>query len=72
VYGVGSDWDAATARTLGAGQSMVHEWVDTAVGDTFWTQCVNAASAAAGAVVTLNDTAPTANRSNFVAVEIVP
>ncbi|MGZ4716336.1 MAG: fibronectin type III domain-containing protein [Acidimicrobiales bacterium] len=72
VYGVDNDWDAATARTVGAGQSMVHQWVDTAVGDTFWTQCVNAASAAAGAVVTVNDTAPTADRSNFVAVEIIP
>jgi hypothetical protein len=72
TYGVGNDWDSATARSLGAGQSMVHQWVDSAVGDTFWTQCANAASAAPGAVVTLNDTAPTADRWNFVAVEIIP
>ena len=51
---------------------MVHQWVDSAVGDTFWTQCANAATVTAGAVVTLNDTAPTADRSNFAAVEIVP
>lgn len=72
VYGVGNDWDSATARTVGSGQTMVHQWVDSPVGDTFWTQCANAATAAAGTVVTLNDTAPTADRSNFAAVEIIP
>ena len=72
VYGVGNDWDSATARTVGSGQAMVHQWVDAAVGDTFWTQCASAATVAAGAVITLNDTAPTADRSNFAAVEIVP
>ncbi len=72
VYGVGNDWDSATARTVGSGQSMVHQWVDSGVGDTFWTQCENAATVTAGAVVTLSDTAPTADRSNFAAVEIIP
>ena len=38
VYGAGNDYDNAVARVAGAGQALVHQWVDTAVGDTFWTQ----------------------------------
>jgi hypothetical protein len=71
VYAVGNDWDRAVARTLGAGQTMVHQWVDTGVGDTFWVQSRTASVPLAGTNVTLNDTAPTNDRWNFVAVEIV-
>ena len=71
VYGVGNDWDSATARTVAAGQSIVHQWIDSTVGDTFWSQSVGAATTTAGSVFTLADTAPTADCSNFVAVEIV-
>jgi hypothetical protein len=71
VYGVGNDWDGAGARTLGATQTMVHQWVDTGVGDTFWVQARTGAVAAAGTSVTLNDTAPTNHRWNFASVEIV-
>jgi hypothetical protein len=38
VYAVGNDWDRATARTVSNGQTIVHEWVDTRVGDTFWSR----------------------------------
>ncbi len=72
VYGVGNGWDTATARTLGANQTMVHQWVDTSVGDTFWVQSRSAAIAAAGTSVQINDTAPTSDRWNFAIVEIVP
>ena len=72
VYGVGNDWDSATARTVGSGQAIVHQWVDAAVGDTFWSQCISSATVTAGSVATLSDSAPTADRSNFVAVEIIP
>lgn len=72
VFAVGNDWDSAVARTLGPGQTMVHEWVDTGVGDTFWVQRLTNAVPSAGTVVTLNDTAPTTNRWNLVAVEVVP
>jgi hypothetical protein len=72
VYGVGNDWDRAVARTLGANQTMVHQVVDTAVGDTFWVQNRNGTLSAAGTSVQLNDTAPTTDRWNFVGVEIVP
>jgi beta-lactam-binding protein with PASTA domain len=72
LYGVGNDWDGAVARTLGANQAMVHQVVDTAIGDTFWVQTRNGTIAEAGTSVQLNDTAPTNNRWNFVSVEIVP
>ena len=71
VYAVGNDWDSATNRTTDAGQSIVHEWVDTIVGDTFWTQAVTAPIAAAGTVVRMSDVAPDADRWNFAAVEIL-
>ncbi len=71
VFGVGNDWDSAVARTLGSGQTMVNQWVDSAVGDTFWVQSRNAPTAAAGTSVAINDTAPTADRWNLAVVEIL-
>jgi hypothetical protein len=70
VYAVGHDWDRAVARTLGAGSSMVHEWVDTPVGDTTWVQSMGPFSSAA-IPVTVNCTAPTNDQWNYVAVEVV-
>jgi hypothetical protein len=70
VFGVGHDWDNAIARTLGSGQAMVHQWLDTTTGDTFWTQRVNAVTGAAGSAVTVNDTAPGGDRWNLSIVEI--
>jgi hypothetical protein len=71
VYGVGNDWDRAVARTVGPNQAIVHQWVQTAVGDTFWVQAWTAPTGAAGTTVQLNDTAPTNDRWNFAAVEIL-
>jgi len=50
---------------------MVHQWTDTAAFNTYWVQRYSGAVANAGTVVQLNDTAPTADRWNFAAVEIV-
>jgi beta-lactam-binding protein with PASTA domain len=72
VYGVGTDWDRAVARTLGSSQVMVHQSVVTAVGATFWVQRRNAAVPSAGTSVEINCTAPTNDRWNLVGVEIVP
>jgi hypothetical protein len=69
---VGNDWDNAIGRTLAAGHTMVHQWVDTSVGDTFWVQTPAARIDAAGTAVTLGVTAPTADQWNFAVVEIVP
>ena len=69
VYGVGNDWDAATARTVGANQTILHQYLPT-TGDTFWVQRQNATVQPAGTVVTINDTAPTNHQWNLSLVEI--
>src|SRR5262249_29852173 len=70
VYGVGNDWDKAIARTLPANQGLVHQSLGPA-GDTFWVQSLLGSVGAAGTAVTLNDTAPTTDRWNFAAVEVL-
>ena len=72
VYAVGNDWDRAVARTIPAGQTKVHEFVDTAVGDTFWVQAASGTIAAAGSTVTLNATAPASDQWNLAIVELTP
>ena len=72
VYGVGNDWDGSLARTLITGETMVHQWVDSGIGDTFWTQATAGPVANAGTNVRLGTTAPTQDRWNFAVVEIVP
>ncbi len=71
VWGIGNDWDGATARTVGGGQTKIDEYL-ASVGDTFWTQQLNATSTAAGQNITLNDTAPTTHRWNLSLIEILP
>ena len=71
VWGVGCDWSRAVARTLGTGQTKDDEYLAPA-GDTFWVQHQTAPAAAAGAAVTLNDTAPTNDLYNLSLIEIRP
>jgi Glycosyl hydrolases family 16 len=68
VYAVGADWDTATARTLGSGQTLDAQDLDRN-GDTYWAQHMTAPAAAIGAV-TVSDSAPTGDRWNLQAVEI--
>jgi hypothetical protein len=70
VFAEGDDWSNATARTVPAGQTMVHQWVDTGGGDTYWTQSTTAPTASSGTPVTIRDTAPTTDLWNFTAVEM--
>jgi hypothetical protein len=70
VFAVGNDWDHAIPRALGPNQTMLHQWVDDPVSDTFWSQVTQAAVPSAGTAVTMNDTAPTADRWNLAAVEV--
>ena len=70
VFAVGNDWDHATARTPASGQVLVHQQLDTVVGNTFWVQSTTAPSIA-NALVDIHDNAPTADRWNYCAVEIV-
>jgi hypothetical protein len=70
VIGVGNDWDNAIARTVGAGQTIVHQDL-ASVGDTYWVQRQNAQTLSSGTSVTINDTAPTADRYNLSICEII-
>jgi len=70
VFAVGNDWDNAIARTPASGQVLVHQKVDTAVGDTYWVQST-AAPASSNALVDIHDTTPTGDQWNYAAVEIV-
>ena len=70
VLGVENDWDNATARTLGAGQTMIHQYL-TSTGDTYWVQRQTNTTPAAGTTVTINDTAPTKDRYNLAIVEVL-
>jgi hypothetical protein len=72
LYGVGEDWDRAAARTVGINQILDNQWLETATGDTYWTQNQTYPPLIpAGSSVILNDTAPTDDRWNFVGVEIL-
>jgi hypothetical protein len=70
VFGVGTDWDAAVARTLGSSQTMVHQFL-TNVGSTYWVQRQNSVTPLSGTTVTINDTAPTGDKFDLSIVEIL-
>ena len=72
VFATGDDYSNATARAVAAGQSLFTQWVDTNIGDTFWGQFVDAASTAAGQTIKVSDTAPSGDRFNMVATEVLP
>ncbi|HEY1177653.1 MAG TPA: hypothetical protein VGF17_15980, partial [Phytomonospora sp.] len=52
VWGAGNDWDSASSRTVGSGQTKVDEFL-ASVGDTFWVQRRASADSVAGAVTRL-------------------
>jgi len=70
VYGVGNDYDNAIARTPASGQVLVHQWLDTSLGDTYWVQRISAPIPTSGTQAKINDTAPTGDQWNLTAVEI--
>ena len=69
VFGVGNDFDRPVARTLGSGQTLVHQYLPP-VGDTYWVQRTTSAVPASGTSVTISDTAPTGDRYNLTICEI--
>ncbi len=71
VFGVGNDYDSATARTAGSNQTIAHQDL-TSAGDTYWVQMQNSPTPASGTSVTINDTAPTKDSYNLSLVEILP
>jgi len=70
VFAVGEDFTSATSHTPVAGQVILDQWLDNGTGDTYWSQYTNS-PAATGTKVTMADTAPTADQSNFVAIELI-
>ena len=72
VFGVGNDYDKATARTVPSNQTMVHQDLSTANGDTYWVQRQTNTTPASGTVVTINDTAPTGDHYNLSICEVLP
>jgi hypothetical protein len=71
IFAVGHDYDNAVARTLPANWTMLDQWLDTGAGDTFWTQYTSVPVSPAGSVVTVSDTAPTTDRWDLAAVELI-
>ena len=71
VWAVGNDWDNAITRTVGASQTKLSEFLAPAA-DTFWVQYLTAPVSAAGTTTTISCTAPTNDRWNLAAIEIVP
>ncbi len=71
VFAVGHDYDNAVARTLPANWTMLDQWLDTGAGDTSWTQYTSVPISPAGSVVTVSDAAPTADRWDLAAVELI-
>jgi hypothetical protein len=71
VFGVGNDYDNPIARTPGANQTVVHQYL-TPTGDTYWMQRQNSPTPVSGTSVTINDTAPTTDRFNLSICEILP
>jgi len=72
VFGVGNDYSKATARTVPSNQTMVHQDVSTANGDTYWVQRMTATTPTSGTAVTINDTAPTGDSFNLSICEVLP
>ena len=71
MWGVGVDWDTATLRTIGSGQTMVHQFL-APVGDTYWVQRRTTATPTSGTSVTINTTAPLTDQWNLSICEIRP
>src|SRR6185436_11858054 len=72
VFGVAADTNSGTARTLGTSQTMVHEFASTGLTDTYWVQRRTSTTPTSGTSVTINVTAPTAERYNLTIVEVLP
>lgn len=72
VWAVGQDYRHAVARTPNSGQKLVNQVLDSRAGETFWTQASAGPISAAGTPVLVGDSAPTGDRWDLTAVEIVP
>ncbi len=72
VWATGDDWDNDTARAVPSSQTLLDQYLDKPTEDTYWTQYETEQTPSAGTAVTINDTAPTADRWNLAAIEVLP
>lgn len=72
VFGVGNDYDNAIARTPGTAQSLVHQYLASSTGDTYWVQMQTAPTPVSATTVILNDTAPSSDRYNLSICAVLP
>ena len=70
IFGVGNDYTAAKARTLGTGQSLVHQDLSP-TGDTYWVQRMNVPTPGPGHACDTERHGSDGNEFNFTAVEIL-
>jgi len=72
MVAAGSDWDSAAARSVGSGQVLLSQVLNGRAQSTFWAQGTSEPTRAPGQSVTVGDTAPTGNRWNLAALEVLP
>ena len=70
-YAVGIDWDSPIERVPGINQSIVHQWLNTSSGITFWVQQRLDAVSAAASSVGLDDVAPIFDQWNLAGAEVL-
>lgn len=71
VWAAGHDWTHNTVAVAPSGQTILHQFNDPRVHDSFWTQQADSPTTT-GTSVTISDTGPTADRWTIAAVEITP
>jgi hypothetical protein len=69
IWAAGHNWSHSTVPVPVPGQKIQHQFLDTRVGDSFWTQTVTAPTTA-GSAINVADTAPTKDSWQLTAVEI--
>jgi len=71
VLGIGYDGSNNTGRTLGANQTLIHQFLDTNPVTIGWAQRQQAPTPLSGTVVTINDTAPNNEKFDLSIVEVL-
>jgi hypothetical protein len=71
VFAAGNDWSQAKARSLPTGWVMLDQWLNSATGDTFWSQYTNQPTGALRSVVHVRADGPVGDNWNLAAVELV-
>ncbi|HEY3611827.1 MAG TPA: Ig-like domain-containing protein [Pseudonocardiaceae bacterium] len=71
IWAAGHDWTNDTVPVAAGGQAIVHQFIDTNAGDSFWAQDTTTPTQP-NTTVTIADSGPTTDRWGLAAVEIRP